>query len=642
MDYSEVRPQAFYFSEGPYLQALQGLHSALCEPGAFVKLVGQPRTGKSSICEKLTQFLQRKDYQVVYFDYAIESPEMLRAMLAQELNLPGAVSLTSQLEDLLITQPDKPIVIVFDDAHLLTDITLLEIYRLADIQLNRKGIVNILLCGEPSLEKRLLDKEEFKSLHQRVSHNFVLDPMDADTTAQFLSAYLGKVGMPELQLDAPALAYFYKSCKGFPGLASSVAHLLVAARAEQPDLAVVSKEELLGVIKNADDSEPLPTLPYRENNQWLALGPLTAVLVIASLAVLYQQLGGSEPADTEQLSADEIATFVAAEPEILVEANPVPPATTEVAEVFSEVEPVTPVSEPLQSAISESEPVSDSNLSLVTAEEIGLTAADIAEPVFEDLLIDSSAAVVSPASGEDITAATISLSEEDEENISAVNVSLASVALATEQATEQPTVQIEESIDAIAEITEANLSSSAADSVPESLSPEELVEVAPPAEASKESASRMASVAVEPPQQASSSLLEVDEINAASLSVEQTVRNWVGAWEGQFLDSYFSSYHPDFEPRYHDSRSQWRQSRERVIGNANRISLELSDFTIISEDSSSIEVHFWLAYQSPTYRDNTRKKLVLRKQPVVEQESPTAEARDRWLIIEEVNLEVRS
>lgn len=623
-----MRRQAFYFSGGPYLQALQGLHSALCEPGAFVKLVGQPRTGKSTVCEKLTQFLQRKDYQVVYFDYAIESPEMLRAMLAQELNLPGSFNLTSQLEDLLIAQPDKEIVIVFDDAHLLTDITLLEIYRLTDIQLNGKRIINILLCGEPSLEKRLLDKQEFQSLHHRVSHNFVLDPMDADTTALFLTAYLAKAGLPELHLEAPALAYFYKSCKGFPGLAGSIAHLLVAQRAEQSDLAAVSKDELLGLIKNADDGEPLPTLQYLENNQWLALGPLTAVLVIASLAILYQQLSGSELAETEQPATDELSTFVAAGPEIPAAANPVPIESIDVAEVFIEEEAETLENEQTQLDNSEPEPVSDSNLSLVTAEEIGLTAADIVEPVFEDLLIDSSAAVVRLAVGEDITATTISLSDAVGENDSAVNVPLT-----TEQATEQ----LIDSIDVAAELADADPKASPADPAPELALLEEVVELTPASRTDGEPGSATEAVAIELAQQESSSLSKVEEISTAPLSVEQTVSNWVDAWEGQALDVYFSSYHSEFEPRYHNSRSEWRQSRERVIGNANRISLELSDFTIISEDSSSIEVHFWLAYQSPTYQDNTRKKLVLRKQSV-----STAEATDRWLIVEEVNLEVRT
>ena len=70
--------QAFYFSEGPYLQTLQGLHAALSMPEAFIKLLGTSRSGKSTLCEKLSKYLRRKGFSVIYFQAAIESPEMLR------------------------------------------------------------------------------------------------------------------------------------------------------------------------------------------------------------------------------------------------------------------------------------------------------------------------------------------------------------------------------------------------------------------------------------------------------------------------------------------------------------------------------------------------------------------------------------
>ena len=71
------------------------------------------------------------------------------------------------------------------------------------------------------------------------------------------------------------------------------------------------------------------------------------------------------------------------------------------------------------------------------------------------------------------------------------------------------------------------------------------------------------------------------------------------------------------------------------IGNASQISLEMSDFTFISEDAEIMEVRFWLAYSSPTYRDDTRKKLILKRLPASDQGAA------RLVIVEEINLEVR-
>lgn len=640
MDYKEVQEQAFYFSAGPYLRALQGLYDALITPGALVKLTGQPRTGKTGVCEKLAQFLQRKEFQVVYFNYAIESPEMLRAMLTRELNLPNSASLDSQLEQLFVDSAGKPIVILFDDAHQLSDITLLEIYRLADMQLNRKGIINILLCGEPSIEKRLLDREKFNSSTHHVSSNYIIEPMNGETTAEFLAAYLAKTGLSQLQLEAAAQAHFYRSCKGFPGLASSIAHLLVEARAELSDSVAVSKEELLTLIKRAGDGQLLPTLQYRENKQWLALGPLTAVLVIASLAVLYQQLNDSVPSETEQLAADNQATFLLGEPESQALASAVLTEPAELAEVLITTEIESPEVAQPQGDVRDLAPVSDSNLSLVTLQEIGLTAADVVEPVFENLEFDLTAGVVRLAASEEFNSTAIDPNSEDGESEPVVSISVENAVLELASVTrEQPAAPVNDSIEEQLQIEEASVETAPAEPMPELVLTEDTEPALPIVQTN---GPEPTSAGEDTLQQSDSLLSSVEVSKGAPLSAEQTVLNWVNAWEGQAFDGYFSSYHPDFEPRYHDSLSEWRRNRERVIGNANRISLQLSDFTIISEDPNSIEVHFWLAYQSPTYRDNTRKKLVLQKQAAAEQEGPMAEARDRWLIIEEVNLEVRT
>ena len=208
-----MQQNKFYFSGGPYQQILQGLHDSLSTPEAFIKLMGPAHSGKSTLCDKLAQYMRRKGYQVVHFDYAIESPEMLRTMLARELDLPNLTNFARVLEDALVDKTDKPLILIFDDSHLLSDISLIEIYRLAEVQVGTRRMLNIVLCGDTSLEQRLLSNAEFKSLLLQVSHKFYLEPMDAETLSMFFITYLEKAGMQGLQLDPTAMNYFYKSCK---------------------------------------------------------------------------------------------------------------------------------------------------------------------------------------------------------------------------------------------------------------------------------------------------------------------------------------------------------------------------------------------------------------------------------------------
>lgn len=581
-----MQRQQFYFSDGPYLQTLQGLYSALAAPEAFIKLMGKAGTGKSSICEKLTQFLQRKDYRVVYFQYAIESPEMLRIILARELELPDVQNFARLLEDSLGTTADKPLILIFDDAHLLTDITLIEIYRLAEIQYGDKRMLNIVLCGEPSLNQRLLNKQEFKSLLLHVSHKFLLQPMGTETTSHFLVSYLEKAGLAGLQMEAAALAYFFKVCKGFPGPALTLCRLLVESRMGQTELTSISKDELVSLIKNSAEAQILPSTQYLDTNRWLVMGPVAAVLVVASLGFLYQQINNPD------LTDDAAAAIALA-------------ATSDFGQSpFSEILPV-------QVAAAElNQPVSDSNLALVTAAERGVTAADIVEPEYEIVAVT------------DVTDTT--------DNAALVEVE-ADAGLQPAQQELQPVLAAEATV----QVADSDAPSPAALSAVEQIAIDPVVIEENAIEENaieQDAADRDSSGAVAPPIPALDTTEQAVAESEAVIPeiVEQSVERWVSAWENQTLESYFASYHSDFVPRYQDSVPAWRRNRERVIGNAEWIRLEMSEFQIIGQENGVIEVHFWLAYESPTYRDNTLKKLLLRN------------AAGSWLIVEEINLEVRS
>jgi len=606
---------------------MQGLHAAVSSSEAFVKFIGQPRTGKSGVCEKLTQFMRLKDYRVIYFDYLVESPGMLRSMLTKELDIPDAVNILRHLEDALASQAEKPLVLIFDDAHLLSDITLIEIYRLAGVQVEQKRIINIVLCGEPELERRLSRKKEFTSLLQHVSHNFLLEAMNAATTSHFLLAYLEKMELAGLQLEPAALNQFYKSCKGFPGPAYSLCQLVFASRQGSIEQSPITKGELLLAIRGADGEQPVSSRLLREGNRWMLLGPIAAVVVIASLALVMRQLSPpdlrSEVEEVASLSLDSeeepSTSSVAASPFAVDELLVAGAGSTTSANRSSQVDSVSATTRVAvssagvqvedsneESSLGEEElPVSDSTLALVTAQERGIENETITEPLFEQMASSDNA-----VNGNGVP----TLSVIDETASSDAPIQLANVNLTRPMlALDDDEIEIEIEIVAVAEILAVE---------PVLTSLEDIAETGP-----EIAPLERTSVETLPREPAAS--------EAAPLSPQQVVQDWLDAWEGQDLEKYFASYDDDFVPRYHRSRSAWRGNRERVIGNASQISLEMSGFELISEEAEIMEVHFWLAYSSPTYRDDTRKKLILKRLPASDQGAA------RLVIVEEINLEVR-
>ncbi|MDA1370505.1 MAG: hypothetical protein O2971_07070 [Proteobacteria bacterium] len=394
---------------------------------------------------------------------------------------------------------------------------------------------------------------------------------------------------------------------------------MVAARLGQVEFTAISKGELVRLVKNAADSQTLPSSGYRDSNQLIIWGPVGLVLVIASTGFVYQQVNRGDEAEVQDLAVNEAIVFSPLESpgqttalERAVIADPAeesltddsPTAVTNVIQSVAENSVAPNVPSPATDSIvgqaislaeetDSADPVSDSSLALVTAAERGVTDAEIVEPQYEEL----------------------------------------AAAEAATRLDETPGI-------AVLEISPA----------PEEPAPVTLLP--PPPTAIVESVDREETVPATPEQAPASQLdiIEEEEVAVAEvtpvtagiatqtaepeLTLEERllarVQEWVSAWESQSMDAYFQYYHRQFEPRYQDSQSAWRANRRRVIGNAEWIRLELSEFQLIAEDNGTIEVQFWLAYESPSYNDSTLKKLLFRSEA------------GQWLILEEINLLVRS
>jgi len=392
-----MRQRSFYFSDGQYLQLLQRLCQDLTKPEAFVQLMGIAKTGKSALCETLTLYLLRKGYDVVYIDYPIESPEMLRNVLVQKFNLPTTNNVARQLEDTFLKGFEKPKLLVFDDSHQLSDITLLEIHRMAEIQAGSKRVLNVLLCGEPELDERLLNKKELKSLLLNVSQKYLLQPMDKKTLSQFFFSYIAQTDSVGLQLSEDALVLLYRSSKGYPGPATLLVELISQSNGDSIGQQVITKLELAEQIKSSDIQKILPVAELFNVNQLGVLGPIAAVFTIAAVGFMFQIFNGVAPhnqgslqlSDSESpFSGSTTSTFTSRNlisDNNATEADSILDSTQNTSQIVSqERTPVQLMPSLLRPtsvfSLDDEEVISD--FVLVTAAEIGLAADIIIDPEF--------------------------------------------------------------------------------------------------------------------------------------------------------------------------------------------------------------------------------------------------------------------
>jgi type II secretory pathway predicted ATPase ExeA len=564
-----MRQRSFYFSDGQYLQLLQSLCHDLTKAEAFVQLMGSAKSGKSALCETLTLYLRRKGHDVVYIDYPIESPEMLHRVLAQKFSLPNVNNVAKQLQDALLTNFEKPKLLIFDDAHQLSDITLLEIYRMAEIQASSKRVLNVLLCGEQELDTRLLNKKELSSLLRNVSLKYLLKPMDKETLSRFFLSYVTQKGLPGLQLSKDALGLLYRSSKGYPGPATLLVELAVQSAVGNSNQNVITKLELAEQINDSDIQQGLTSADSFSVSQLNVLGPIAAVFTIAAMGFMFSIINSEDndvPLDQASLVSTNIdSPFSARSGSISTSTSQI--ETNDVIEAGSGV------------------------VSLSTEQ----TASN---PILEPALAQSIPSILRPAS---------IFSIDDEERVSDSDLAFDAPVLADEDVSVNSRVAIDDVIEtgAVKLVEEKSEERREAQTREQA---EQLIQAAP----------------------VTSDTTQPDQVGSADATVRARVDSWVSAWQQQSLEGYFASYSPEFEPRDNSSVARWRASRTRVIGNAQWIRLTLSDYEIIKESANSIEIHFWLDYESPTYSDSTKKKLVLGNDS------------GNWMILEEINLQVRA
>ncbi len=118
------------------------------------------------------------------------------------------------------------------------------------------------------------------------------------------------------------------------------------------------------------------------------------------------------------------------------------------------------------------------------------------------------------------------------------------------------------------------------------------------------------------------------DVNSAPANTNDAITNavngWAQAWSTKNLDQYFASYSDSFKPAKGQSRDAWEQQRRERIAKPSKISVELSNLKVTSNDNNAAKVQFKQSYRADGKPIRTNKTLVMKK------------AGDNWLIDQEI------
>lgn len=145
----------------------------------------------------------------------------------------------AQAADLLAAEEDerhRRVVIVIDEAHLLTPEQLEELRLLTNAKMDSASPFAGLLVGQPTLSRQLR-MGIFAALDQRIATRFAIKAMDLGESAAYLRHHLALVGRDEPLFADDAVARLQRASNGLPrALNNAATAAMIAAAADGKDL----------------------------------------------------------------------------------------------------------------------------------------------------------------------------------------------------------------------------------------------------------------------------------------------------------------------------------------------------------------------------------------------------------------------
>ncbi len=190
--------QLFYFG-GKRGLILNALIYAIQNGEGIIKVVGEVGSGKTMLCRMLEEKLPKR-IEIVYLVNPHLSPDMILHAIAFELRLVvtsqnNRLEVMHQLQTVLLEKHalNRQIVVFVEEAQSMPLETLEEIRLLSNLETTRHKLLQIVLFGQPELDKNLA-VSHIRQLKERITHSFYLPPFTRTEVTEYVTFRLHQVG----------------------------------------------------------------------------------------------------------------------------------------------------------------------------------------------------------------------------------------------------------------------------------------------------------------------------------------------------------------------------------------------------------------------------------------------------------------
>ncbi len=219
---------SFLYRSAQHEEALASLIYGVQSRKGFIVLTGEVGTGKTTMLECLRDHLTAHHTPFAFLFNSRLTADQFFEMIAYDFDLPCARNSKTEvlfaLNSMLIQRANQnqTTVLIVDEAQNLDWAVLEEIRLLGNLETRRGKMMQIILSGQPELDRKL-EEREYRQLKQRIALRCHLRPFTALETSQYIASRLRRSGMHEQTVfPADVLVEVHRRTQGIPRLINSV------------------------------------------------------------------------------------------------------------------------------------------------------------------------------------------------------------------------------------------------------------------------------------------------------------------------------------------------------------------------------------------------------------------------------------
>src|SRR5215468_2351708 len=224
----QLSPDPFFMvSSDRSNDALTSISAAVGQRKGFVVMTGEVGTGKTLVLRCLFDLWEREHIPFAYFIgprlSTVDFLSYINCELGIQVREPTKGNLLRALYTFFLSQYEKGLttVLIIDEAHEMPRSVLEEVRLLTNFETAQQKLVQIVLVGQPELDKKL-DSPELRSLKQRIAVRCRLEALRPEQIRNYIERRLEKAGagteLANSLFPVETIKAIYKYSSGLPRL----------------------------------------------------------------------------------------------------------------------------------------------------------------------------------------------------------------------------------------------------------------------------------------------------------------------------------------------------------------------------------------------------------------------------------------